>query len=781
MSSPWTQRLQKWRGDPIDNDLSGYETTLNEIALYGKELSSKSDDELKLLAAQLTGPVEYYALVREVADRVLGMRPFDVQIIAALALNQNKLIEMQTGEGKTLVAVLPAAFNALSKRGVHVLTFNDYLARRDAAWMGPVYDFLGLSVGVIQEGMTPQERRDAYARDITYATAKEAGFDFLRSNLARDRNHIVHREFHFAIIDEADSILIDEARSPLVVAGDRIFSDTSPYRIADLVKRLERNRDWETDQFDRNVTLTEEGIERVERELQCGDLHAEKNYLLLTEVNQALHARALFFRDVDYLVRDNRIELIDEFTGRVVEDRRWPDGLQSAIEAKEGVPIRPGGRVLGSIAMQHFLKHYPRLAGMTATAQTSAEELEHFYGLRVVPVPSNKPCIREDLPSLVFTNKASKETALVEEITQIHLTGRPILVGTSSVQESETLAERLRASGIQCEVLNAKNDEAEAAIIARAGATDAVTISTNMAGRGTDIKLGGPGGLYVIGTNRHESRRIDNQLRGRAGRQGDPGTSQFFASLEDDLMVRYGINRLIPENTIVEARNQNAPIDNREVLEEVDRLQRIVEGQNYEIRKTLALYSVPVEEQRRRVQEWRMAILLEEEPLELCSEQLPERYEEVVRSVGKQAAETAERAITLHHIDERWAEHLSFITQLREGIHLEGLGKKDPLTEFYKKIANAFIKLEQNIDARVLATFERARITRDGVDLASNGLEAPASTWTYLVNDRGITQMQQMLYGVGNTAIVATAIVTNWPLFVLSSAWYWFKRMGKRK
>ena len=790
MSSPWTQRLQKWRGEPIDNDLSGYEATLADIESYGKGLSSKSDDELKQLAPQLTGTVEYYALVREVAQRVLGMRPFDVQIIAALALHQNKLIEMQTGEGKTLVAVLPASLNAVSKRGVHILTFNDYLARRDAAWMGPVYEFLGLSVGTIQEGMTPEARRRAYAQDITYATAKEAGFDFLRMHLARDRDHIVHRPFHFAIIDEADSILIDEARSPLVVAGDRIFSDTSPYHIADMVRHLEKNRDWESDQYDRNVTLTDEGIERVERELQCGDLHAEKNYLLLTEVNQALHARALFSRDIDYLVRDNRIELIDEFTGRVVEDRRWPDGLQSAIEAKEGVPIRPGGRVLGSITLQHFLRHYPRLAGMTATAQTSAEELEHFYGLRVVPVPSNKPCIREDLSGLVFANKASKEKALVEEITQIHRTGRPILVGTSSVQESEMLAEQLHKSGIECEVLNAKNDEAEAAIIARAGAVGAVTISTNMAGRGTDIKLGGPdesdrakvvesGGLYVIGTNRHESRRIDNQLRGRAGRQGDPGTSQFFTSLEDDLMVRYRIDQLVPENSIPELHNQNTPIGNRHVLDEVDRLQRIVEGQNYEIRKMLALYAVPVEEQRRRVQEWRMAILLGEEPLELCSERVPERYQEVIRSVGKEAAETAERAITLHYIDECWAEHLSFITQLREGIHLEGLGKKDPLTEFYKKIANAFIKIEENIDSRVLATFESAKITREGVDLASNGLEAPASTWTYLVNDRGLTQMQQMLYGVGNTAIVATAIVTNWPLLAISSAWYWFKRMKK--
>ncbi len=361
------------------------------------------------------------------------MRPFDVQIMAGVALHQGKLVEMQTGEGKTLVAVLPASLNALTRRGVHILTFNDYLARRDAAWMGPIYRFLGLSVGVIQEGMTIDERRTAYEADVTYATAKEAGFDFLRMHLARDRRGLVHRQFHYAIIDEADSILIDEARSPLVIAGDRAGSETSPYRIAELVRTLKAEIDWETDENDRNAFLTEHGIDRLERALDCGDLHDTRNLLLLTEVNQALHARALLSRDVDYIVRDERIELVDEFTGRVVDDRRWPDGLQAALEAKEGLPIRPGGRVLGSITLQHFLKHYTKLSGMTATAQTSAEEFEGFYGLRVVPIAANRDCIREDLPDVIFTHPEAKHQGMIQEISRVHETGRPILVGTSSV------------------------------------------------------------------------------------------------------------------------------------------------------------------------------------------------------------------------------------------------------------------------------------------------------------------------------------------------------------
>ena len=700
ISESWSKRLQKWRGEPIESDLAPFESVLDQVTRREEGLTHQSDSQLQQFAAELRDRaeavasvdellVDWFALAREAARRTVGMRPFDVQIMAGVALNQGKLVEMQTGEGKTLVAVLPASLNALTRRGVHILTFNDYLARRDAAWMGPIYRFLGLTVGVIQEGLTIDERRRAYEADVTYATAKEAGFDFLRMHLARDRRGLVHRQFHYAIIDEADSILIDEARSPLVIAGDRAGSETSPYRIAELVSGLKAESDWETDENDRNAFLTELGIERLERALDCGDLHDTRNLLLLTEVNQALHARALLSRDVDYIVRDKRIELVDEFTGRVVDDRRWPDGLQAALEAKEGLPIRPGGRVLGSITLQHFLKHYTKLSGMTATAQTSAEEFEGFYGLRVVPIAANRNCIREDLPDVIFTHPEAKHQGLIHEISGVHETGRPILVGTNSVMESESLASKLSEAGIECRVLNAKNDEAEAAIIAQAGALGAVTISTNMAGRGTDIRLGGAeeenrdrvvelGGLFVIGTNRHESRRIDDQLRGRAGRQGDPGASRFFVSLEDDLMVRYDLDHLIPPN--LRPAPQSNAIDHPVIRTEVDRLQRIVDGQNYEIRKTLLRYSAPVEDHRKRLQDWRMAVLMGDEPMELCATRLPDRYHELRDRLGAGKPEEVERAITLHHIDQCWAEHLAFITQLREGIHLEGLARKDTTT-----------------------------------------------------------------------------------------------------
>ena len=687
----WKRRLHEWRGGSVEANLAFYEAFLHDINRQRERLASVSDQTLQSRATELRALaqsgtqisdllIETFAIAAETAKRTVGLRPFDVQIIAGVALHLGKLVEMQTGEGKTLVAVLPAVLNALTGHGVHVLTFNDYLARRDAHWMGPVYRYLGLTVAFIQEEMSIAERRDAYKADITYATAREAGFDFLRMNLARDRENRVHRGFNYAIIDEADSILIDESRSPLVIAGDRPVSEAGLYRISELIGKLNPGTHWETDENARNVFLTESGIDSLEQRLDCRNLHAPENLLLLTEVNQALHARALLHRDVDYIVRDNVIEIVDEFTGRVVEDRRWPDGLQAAVEAKEGVPIRPGGRVLGSITVQHFLSHYSKLSGMTATAQTAAEEFKDFYDLIVVPIAPNTPCIREDQRDVLFTHKEARDLAVVREIARVHETGRPILVGTSSVHDSELLAARLSAAGIVCRVLNAKNDEAEAEIIADAGTRGAVTISTNMAGRGTDIKLGGVneadregivalGGLYVIGTNRHESRRIDNQLRGRAGRQGDPGTSCFFISLQDDLMVRFGIEKLIPETA--RPATQEEPVDHPVVRREVERLQRIVEGQNFEIRKTLAKYSAPIEEQRRRIHEWRMGILTEEEPVEILKNGSPEIYQSLCDRFGADAIERLERSITLHDIDECWAEHLSFLTQLREGIHLE--------------------------------------------------------------------------------------------------------------
>jgi preprotein translocase subunit SecA len=799
----WMRRLEKWRGiERVEENLAPYEEALREINRLGEDFARKTDDQLREIAALLRERmrerarggvssdellVEVFALAREAAARALGMRPFDVQVIAGVALSSGKLVEMQTGEGKTLAAVLPAYLNAAAGRGVHVLTFNDYLARRDAAWMGPVYRFLGLSVGVVQEGMSVDARRAAYAADVTYATAKEAGFDFLRDGLCRRPDDLAHRPFNFAIVDEADSILIDEARVPLVIAGERPGSQTSLYRIAELLASLARGEDWETDENDRNVSLTERGVDRVEAALGRGDLYAAENYLLLIEVNQALHARALLRRDVDYIVRDERIELVDEFTGRVMDDRRWPDGLQAALEAKETLPIRPGGRILGSITLQHFLQHYPRLSGMTATARPAAEELEAFYGLGVVPVPPNRPCVREDLPDLIFTHKDAKRRTLIAEIKRANVTGRPVLVGTSSVEESESLARELDVTGVACRVLNAKNDEAEAEIIAESGAIGAVTISTNMAGRGTDIRLGGAGeaerervvalgGLYVIGTNRHESRRIDDQLRGRAGRQGDPGTSRFFVSLEDDLMARFGIDNLIPPQ--IRPAPQDEPIEHPAVRHEVERLQRIVEGQNYEIRKTLWRYSSLVEEQRRAMQDLRMATLTGEAELELCAERLPERYAELRGRFGEEVPREAERAITLGHIDAAWAEHLALIAEIREGIHLVGLGRQDPLYEFTKQVAGAFIKLHQTIEDRIVETFAATEITEDGISLDRAGLRAPSSTWTYLINDRALPQLQQMLYGHGGAAFAISAVLTTWPLLI---AWGIWRRLTKGK
>jgi preprotein translocase subunit SecA len=794
----WMRRLEKWRGvELVEENLAPYEEALQEINRRGEDFSRKTDDQLREAAASLRESsrrgassdellVDVFALAREAAARALGMRPFDVQVMAGVALGRGKLVEMQTGEGKTLAAVAPACLNALTGRGVHVLTFNDYLARRDAAWMGPIYRFLGLSVGAVQEGMSVDARRAAYAADVTYATAKEAGFDFLRDGLCRTPDDLVHRPFNFAIVDEADSILIDEARVPLVIAGERPGSQTSPYLIAEVVAALAEGEDWEADENRRIVSLTERGVDHVEAALGSGDLYAPENYLLLIEVNQALHARALLRRDVDYIVRDGRIELVDEFTGRVMDDRRWPDGLQAALEAKEGAPIRPGGRILGSITLQHFLKHYPGLGGMTATAQPAAEELEGFYGLKVVPIPPNRPCVRKDLPDLIFTHKDAKRRALIAEIERANMTGRPVLVGTSSVEESEALARELSEVGVVCRVLNAKNDEAEAEIIAEAGAVGAVTISTNMAGRGTDIRLGGAGegerervvalgGLYVIGTNRHESRRIDDQLRGRAGRQGDPGNSRFFVSLEDDLMARFGIDHLIPPK--IRPTPQDEPIEHPAVRHEVERLQRIVEGQNYEIRKTLWRYSSLVEGQRRAMQDWRMATLTGEAELGLCAERLPERYAELRDRFGEEIPRAAERAITLGHIDAAWAEHLALITEIREGIHLVGLGRQDPLYEFTKQVAEAFMKLHQTIEERIVSTFANAKITEDGIDLDQAGLRGPSSTWTYLINDQTTSELQRFLYGFG-AAFATGAVVTTWPLLI---AWGIWRRLTKGK
>ena len=781
----WRQRLARMQGVPVTFDMGPYEAPLAEVARFGGGIERLSDREIETRARafreQGTASLEsiraeFFALAREASRRVLGMTPFDEQVLAALALDAGHIVEMQTGEGKTLAAVMPAALRALAGQGAHVLTFNDYLARRDPEWMGPVYTMLGLSVGFVQEGMTPEDRRRAYLANLTYVTAKEAGFDHLRDLLAMDPQGLVHRPLHFALVDEADSLLIDEARVPLVIAGSVGRETSSAPRLAALVASLAPGVHFDADEYGRDVELTEAGFEQVERALGAGSLHDAQNYRLLTEINCALHAHALLRRDVDYIVRNGRIGVVDEFTGRVVADRHWPDGLQAALEAKEGLERQADGRILGSITLQHFLQGYPRLCGMTGTAQTAAPELRDLYGLDVVVIPTHKPMIRIDRPDVVFTHREAKERAAVGEIQRAHASGRPVLVGTLTIEESERVAARLRDTGVACEILNAKNDAMEARIVARAGAPGAVTISTNMAGRGTDIRLGGEheeehaqvaalGGLYVIGTNRHESRRVDLQLRGRAGRQGDPGESRFFASLEDELLVRYGIETLIAGRVVTAKRDE--PFDHPIVRAEMARAQRIVEGQNLEIRKTLWRYASAIEDQRREVMTIRQAILRGDDVPEIWQRE-PERRRALVEEAGEDAVQRAERAVMLFAIDRAWRDHLALAADLREGIHLVALGGRDPLRHFTEETTAAFRRMEEAIDNVALDLLKDVRVKDGRIALDEIGIRGPSSTWTYLVNDDPFrNQIGMMLTGPGRTTIATYAAALLGPLLLL--------------
>jgi preprotein translocase subunit SecA len=717
---------------------------LEAINAREAELIRASDGELRERAARLREQSELpdvFALVRETARRVLGERPYDVQMLAGIALHEGRLVEMQTGEGKTLAAVAPVALNALSGLGVHVLTYNDYLARRDAEWMGPVYERLGLTVGCVQEGMSTAERHRAYRCDVTYLTVKEAGFDLLRDGLCLDPSGQVHRPFHLGLVDEADSLLIDEARIPLVIAGtlDEIGVDLG--RLAGIARRMERGIDYDTDEYAYNVFLTDRGLHRAEKLLGSVNLFEEGNVRLHAELRNALHAEALLKRDVDYIVRGGRIELVDELTGRVAENRHWPDGLQAALEAKEGLRWQPEGKIFGSITVQHFLRKYPRLCGMTGTARPAAAELAEVYGLEVVEIPPNRPCIRVDHPDVIFATREAKRSALLDEIAAVHATGRPILVGTVSVEESESLAVDLRSAGIACKVLNAKNDAEEAAIVADAGALGAVTISTNMAGRGTDIRLGSEqvlalGGLYVIGTNRHESRRIDDQLRGRAGRQGDPGSSRFLISLEDSLLQRCGIERLLPSKLLqrLRAGEESGAIEHPAVRREVARVQRIVEGQHGDLRQRLLSYWQILEHQRCELQAWRQEVL-EGRPQTLLAERSPGRWTRLFSAYGEELLREIERRITLVVLDRCWSDHIAEMQAVRDEVHLVQLGGKDPFAEFYRAAGAGFEILLDRIDGAIVETFERIEVTAEGVDWEREGLRGPSSTWTYLIND----------------------------------------------
>lgn len=731
---------------------------------------------------------EWFALVREVAHRLLGERPYDVQMLAGAVILDGRLAEMQTGEGKTLAAVAPVSLHALRGRGVHVLTYNDYLAQRDAAWMAPVYERLGLSVAAVGEGMGTAARRDAYAADVSYLTVKEAGFDHLRDSLSLDPTDQVHRPFDFALIDEADSILIDEARIPLVIAGNAETTDLDLPRLAALARCYRPRIDFETDEYDRNIFLTEHGTGRVERELGCGDLLVVENLALQADIRNALHAEHLLHRDVDYIVRDGRVELVDELTGRVAENRQWPDGLQAAIEAKEGLTLQAEGKLLSSITIQHFLGKYPKLAGMTATAAPSAHELRDVYNLEIVPIPTHRPSNRIDHPDAIFATQDAKRRAVIEAITGAHTLARPVLVGTVSVEESERLASDLRVHGVPCRVLNAKHDAEEADIVAEAGALGAVTISTNMAGRGTDIKLGGSaerdrdavtrlGGLLLIGTNRHESRRVDDQLRGRAGRQGDPGSSRFFVSLEDPIMERYGIRTLLPESLLArQLESGHGEVDHPAIRREVARVQRIVEGQHGDIRKRLLEFSLLIERQRERVQDWRQEVL-EGTSEPLLAGRSPTRWNALSHAYGDPLLESIEQRLTLLLIDRCWSDHLAEMQVLRDQIHLVTLDGRSPLTEFYRTSKAAFATLIEEIEETIVRTFEGIEITADGVDWEAEGLTAPSATWTYLVNDnvfRGNTFMtlaNRASFGMW-AALLCWWILIPWAMGIRIKRWW---------
>jgi preprotein translocase subunit SecA len=681
--------MRQWLRTAFDRDRSSVE----RINAMRAEFARLDDAGLRAATSKTKELLSWIALSATAAARVLNQEMYDVQLRGALALARGSIAEMQTGEGKTLAAVPAISWLARERRGVHVMTVNDYLARRDAAWMGDVYGMLGLSVSHVQQGMSREERRAAYRADITYATQNEIGFDFLRDRIAMRLDEQVHRPFHAAVIDEADSILIDEARVPLVIAagdsGDRGLALVAN----DVVRGFRAGEHATVDAGGRNVALTDSGIAAVEAALGRGSLFDGPNLAIHTAVQDALHAHALLRRDVDYIVKNGVIEMVDEFKGRIALDRRWPAGLHSAIEAKEGVAAKSQGTILGQITLQSLVGLYPHVCGMTGTAATQSLEFAKVYDLRVETIPTNRPVIRVDHPDVVFATKAEKEAAVVREIRRAHAAGQPVLVGTGSVADSERLSALL--PDIPHEVLNARQDEREAAIVAKAGERGAVTISTNMAGRGTDIRLGDGvaelGGLRVIGANKHESRRIDNQLRGRAGRQGDPGASQFFVSAEDDLILRYAA--LYPR-----------------YREDPDTLQRLVEGAHLDTRVFLHGYEVPLEGQRHKIHTWRQELLESERP-------------------------DREKQSTLRTIDDEWADYLSRVQEYRSGIQWVSMTGRDPHHEYLRKLDEWFRDFEESLPVEIAR-----RVELPDEDVVDRG-----TVWTYLTTDEPFQQWKRHL------------------------------------
>jgi len=830
--------LTKIIGTKNEREIKRLQAVVEKINSYEPQIASLSDSALRdkteafrkrLEAGETLDDIlpEAFAVVREVSRRVLNMRHFDVQLIGGMVLHEGKIAEMKTGEGKTLVATLSVYLNALEGHGVHVVTVNDYLAKRDTQWMGPIYDFLGFSVGVIQhdasfiydpsyhsedkrlQKLRPITRQEAYRADITYGTNNEFGFDYLRDNMRYDINDYVQRELNYAIVDEVDSILIDEARTPLIISGPSEESTDKYYKIDKIIPKLKRDSDYTIDEKTSTVTLTEEGNIKVENLLNVGNLYDPSNIEIVHHVNQALRAHTLFKRDVDYIVKDNEVIIVDEFTGRLMPGRRWSDGLHQAIEAKEGVKIASENQTLATITFQNYFRMYKKLSGMTGTAVTEAEEFAKIYNLDVVVIPTNKPMIRIDYPDVVYKTEKGKFNAVVQEIEDCYRRGQPVLVGTISIEKSELLSSMLKKRGIPHSVLNAKYHEKEAEIVVQAGRSSVVTIATNMAGRGTDIILGGNpegvakdmlkdkkeyskeeyevalqkarelcekdrekvvslNGLHILGTERHEARRIDNQLRGRSGRQGDPGTARFYLSLEDDLMRIFGSERISGLMGKL-GMDESQPIEHKWITKAIENAQKKVEAHNFEIRKHLLEYDDVMNKQRTEIYSFRREILsgenLKEKILEMGAdvldeflfiycpenkhieewdidglkeslfrefsihhdieakpaeelkhelyEEIKKMYEQKEKAIGIDAMRYLEKVVMLQVVDSQWKDHLLSMDHLKEGIGLRGYAQRDPLVEYKKEAFEMFSEMGARIKSEVLNRLFKIQIAKE--------------------------------------------------------------------
>ena len=787
--------VRKIFGSKNDRFLKKLRPLVAKINALEPEMQALADEELPQRLAVYREQVqngekdldavlpEVFALVREASTRVLGMRHYDVQLLGAMALHNGKIAEMKTGEGKTLVATLAVILNSLEGKGVHVVTVNDYLAKRDAEWMGRLYNFLGLSVGVIVAGLSDEQRKEAYGADITYGTNNEFGFDYLRDNMKFYAEQLVQRGHHYAIVDEVDSILIDEARTPLIISGASDESTDLYQKVDEVVRTLEKEKHYTVDEKGKTASLTDEGVLYVEEQLGIENLYDTANITAQHHVLQSLKAHTVFRRDIDYIVKDDQVVIVDEFTGRLMAGRRFSDGLHQALEAKEHVTVAAENQTLASITFQNYFRMYDKLSGMTGTADTEAVEFAQIYGLEVSTIPPNRPMVRKDMPDLIYRTRREKMQAIIQAIKELHATGQPVLVGTISIETSELISQLLKREGVPHSVLNAKHHAQEAEIVAQAGQAGKVTIATNMAGRGTDIKLGEGvvelGGLHILGTERHESRRIDNQLRGRSGRQGDPGSSRFYLSLEDDLMRLFGSDRLSGLMQKL-GMQEGEPIENNMVSRAIENAQKRVEGHHFEIRKTLLDYDNVMNQQRTVIYSLRRDLMQEPdlEPIlnEYLSDLLDDMYaglevskaardiedekpvrarlsevmnidrvlpgdaplptreeaQELVLSIMAQLREEAGplyadllRYFLLEELDRGWKEHLRNMDFLRDGIGLRGYGQRDPKLEYKREGFNMFQELLVHIREGAFRALTRVRVEQRPTEVAEEVVAAP--------------------------------------------------------